>query len=101
MRKKKDYKVIQIGFRTKKQYDDYHTDAVKYFGMESRLADCAYARECIKNNKKLSKAAMKEKAKTLAEQQTTLTEMIRQTNDEEIKNIMMKISKETINLWVG
>lgn len=65
MRKKKDYKVIQIGFRTKQQYDNYHADAVKYFGMESRLADCAYARECMKNNKKFSRAAMKEKAKAL------------------------------------
>lgn len=101
MRKKKDYKVIQIGFRTKKQYDEYHADAVRYFGMESRLADCSYARECMKNNKKFSRASMKEKAKALVEEQTALTEMIRYTNDTEIKNIMLKISKETIKLWVG
>ena len=52
MGKKKDFKTIQIGFSTKKEYETYHNDAVKFHGKDNRLADTAYARECFKNNKK-------------------------------------------------
>lgn len=99
MRKKKDYKIIQIGFKTKKQYDAYHKEAIRYHGTDNRLTDSAYARECFKSNKKLGKASMKEKAKALVEVQTALTEMIRKTDNTDVKSTMLKISKEVIELW--
>lgn len=101
MKKNKDYKIIQIGFRTKKQYDEYHTEAIKYHGCNNRLADSAYARECFRNYKRTARVSMKEKAKALVEEQNTLTEMIRGTEDVDTKSALLIISKEAIRLWVG
>lgn len=99
MGKNKDYKIIQIGFNTKKEYESYHKDAVKFHGKDNRFADVAYARECFKSNKKLKKASMKDKAIALVEEQTTLTEMIRRTNETDMKSNMLTVSKEAVRLW--
>lgn len=95
MGKKKDYKIIQIGFSTKKEYERYHNDAVKFHGKDNRFADVAYARECFKSNKKLKKASMKEKAIALVEEQTTLTEMLRRTNETDMRLNMLYVSKSS------
>jgi len=100
MGKKKDYKIIQIGFSTKKEYENYHNDAVKFHGKDNRCADAAYARECFKNNKKLKKTSTKEKAIALVKEQTTFTEMIRRASDPYEKSTLLTISKEIVNLWV-
>lgn len=100
MSRKKDYKSIQIGFKNKKEYDEYHKEAVKYYGIDNRLTDSAYARECFRNYKKTSKASTKEKAIALVEGQTALTEVIRKTEDADIKLAMITISKEMLRLWV-
>ena len=100
MGKKKDFKTIQIGFSTKKEYETYHNDAVKFHGKDNRLADTAYARECFKHNKKLKKTSTKEKAIALVKEQTALTEMIRRASDTYEKSTLFTISKEVVNLWV-
>lgn len=100
MAKKKDYKIIQIGFKTKKEYEDYHNNAVKYHGKDNRLADSVYARECFKNYRKLKKASTKEKAIALVEGQTALTEVIQKTAEADMKSTMIKVSKEMMRLWV-
>ena len=99
MGKNKDYKIIQIGFSTKKEYESYHNDAVKFHGKDNRFADVAYARECFKNNKKIKKASTKEKAIALVEEQTALTELIRRTNETDMKSNMITVSKEAVRLW--
>lgn len=101
MKKNKDYKVIQIGFKTKKEYEEYHAEAIKYHGSDNRLADSAYARECFRSYKRIARASMKEKAKALVEGQTILTEMIRGTEDVDAKTALLNISKEITRLWVG
>ena len=100
MGKRKDYKIIQIGFSTKKEYETYHNDAVKFHGKDNRFADAAYARECFKKNKKSKKTSTKEKAIALVKEQTALTEMIRRANDTYEKSTLFTISKEGVNLWV-
>lgn len=100
MGKKKDYKTIQIGFATKKEYETYHNDAVRFHGKDNRLADATYARECFKNNKKIKKASTKEKAIALVKGQTALTELIRKTNELDVKSALLIASKEAVRLWV-
>lgn len=101
MSKKKDYKIIQIGFKHKKEYDDFHKEAVKYYKLDNRLTDTAYARECFRSYKKLSKSSTKEKAIALVEGQTVVTDLIRKTEDTDIKSSMITMSKEMLRLWVG
>lgn len=101
MKKNKDYKTIQIGFRTKKQYEEYHAKAIKYHGSDNRLSDSAYARECFRSYKRVSRVSMKEKAKALVEGQTILTEMIRGAKGVDTKSTLVNISKEVTRLWVG
>ena len=91
---------MQIGFSTKKEYETFHNDAVKFHGKDNRFADAAYARECFKNNKKLKKTSTKEKAIALVKEQTTFTEMIRRASDPYEKSTLLTISKEIVNLWV-
>lgn len=100
MRKKKDYKIIQIGFSTKKEYETYHDNAVKFHGKDNRCADAAYARECFKNNRKSKKASTREKAIALVRGQTALTEMIRRTNNIDDKSTLSAIAKEEVRVWV-
>lgn len=101
MKKNKDYKIIQIGFKTKKQYEEYHAEAIMYHGFDNRLTDSAYARECFRSYKRINRASMKEKAKALVEGQTILTEMIRGAEDADRKSALLNISKEVTRLWVG
>ena len=57
-KKKSDFRVIQVIFKTEKEYKEFHADAVKFHGTDNRLADTAYVREdgvyvvpitCLKN----------------------------------------------------
>ncbi len=100
MGKKKDFKTMQIGFSTKKEYETYHNDAVKFHGKDNRFADAAYARECFKKNKKLKKTSTKEKVIALVKEQTALTERICRASDTYEKSTLLTISKEAVNLWV-
>ena len=97
---KKDYKISQIGFRTKKQYEEYHKDAIKSYGIDNRLTDSTYARECFRNYKKTKRASMKEKAKALVEGQAILAEMIRSEKDIDKKSDILNLAKEIMRLWV-
>lgn len=99
MSKRKDYRIIQIGFPTKKEYEKYHSEAVNYHGTDNRLADVAYARECIKTCRKTNRASMKEKAIALVKGQTALTEVMRKMEGA-VKEDMINAAKETIKLWV-
>ena len=69
MKKKRDYKTVQIGFRDKYAYDSFHKKAVRYCGCDSRLADCMYLRECIKANEKKKRASSKKKAQEFVKAQ--------------------------------
>ena len=99
-KKKSDFRVIQVIFKTEKEYKEFHADAVKFHGTDNRLADTAYVRECIETNKKFPRTSTKKKAQALVEGQTSLAEHIRKTKNEEEKTSMKKISQEMIRLWV-
>lgn len=99
MEKKRDYKVIHIGFKTKQEYEKLHKQAVKKYGQESRKADCFYIRECIEKNKRLRRSSMQEKAKALIEIQTTVTELIRTADNPETRNMLLGVAKEEAKLW--
>jgi len=98
---KKDYKVLQLGFRSQKEYEKYHTKAVRFFGSDSRMADCAYARECMKNNEKLKKQSSRDKVKALVEGQTMIVNLIQMNVSTEYNEKLIKLSKEVLNLWVN
>ncbi len=69
-------------------------------GSDSRMADCAYARECIKNNKRLEKQSSRDKAKALVEGQTMIASLIQMNVSTEYNEKLLKLSKEVLNLWV-
>ena len=99
MKKKRDYKTVQIGFRDKYAYDSFHKKAVRYCGCDSRLADCMYLRECIKANEKKKRASSKKKAQEFVKAQVEIANILQQTDDEKIQSLMMELSKEVIDIW--
>lgn len=98
MIKKRDKKIIQLGFRTQKEYDVFHENAVLYHG-EGKGADCAYLRECIKQNARRRKRSTREKARALVETTQRLNELMLASDNPYVQDEISEILKEQVKLW--
>lgn len=99
MRRKRDYKKINVGFRTQKEYDKFHNEAVKEWG-DGRNADCMYIRTCISQNRIRRTKSEKERAITLVETTQQLNNLLLETDDPHIKEEISSILEEQGKLWV-
>lgn len=99
MRKKRDYKKINVGFRTQKEYDKFHKEAVKEWG-DGRNADCMYIRTCISQNRKRRTKSEKERVIVLVETTQRLNNLLLETDDPYIKEEISDILEEQGKLWV-
>lgn len=98
MRKKRDYKKINVGFRTQKEYDKFHKEAVKEWG-DGRNADCMYIRTCISQNRKRRTKSEKERVTALVISTQKLNDLSFATNDPFVKEEIIEILKEQRKLW--
>lgn len=99
MRRKREYKKINLGFPTQKEYERFHREAVKEWG-DGRNADCNYLRMCIDACRKRRTKAEKEKAIALVETTQKLNDLLVATADPHIKQEVAGILKEMRALWV-
>lgn len=99
MRRKRDYKKINVGFKTQKEYERFHNDAVKEWG-DSRNADCMYIRTCISQNRKNRMKSAKERAAALVISTQKLNDLFFATSDPFVKEEIMEILEEQRKLWV-
>lgn len=99
MRRKRDYKKINLSFHTQKEYEKFHSEAVEEWG-DGRNADCMYLRTCISANRKRRTKAAKEKAIALVETTQKLNDLSLMTDDPNVKEEIAKILKEQRILWV-
>ena len=97
MRRKRDYKTIQLGFRTQNEYNKFHNNAVRFYG-DGRAADCAYLRECIHQTSKKRKKSTREKARALVETTQRLNDLLEATDNPYIQDEITEILKEQIKL---
>lgn len=98
MKRKRDEKTIQLGFKTQKEYDKFHKNAVLFYG-DCRLADCAYLRECIKQNTRRRKKSSREKAKALVETTQRLNDLMLSIDNPYMQDEIEEILKEMETLW--
>lgn len=96
--KKRDYKTIQLGFRTKGEYYRFHNEAVRSYG-ETRTADCTYLREIIRQNRKRRNQATREKAKALVETTQQLNDLLLATEDPYVQDEISRILREQVKIW--
>ena len=97
-RKKQDYKKIQLGFKTRKEYEEFHKTAVRFYG-DYRLADCSYLRDCITQNASRRNRAIKEKAKAWVETTQRMNDLLLSTNDPYLQDEITEILKKQVKLW--
>lgn len=99
MKRKRDYKTIQFGVKTRSEYDNIHYKAIKKFG-NNRVADCQYLRFCIKETNRRMTISEREKATALVLLQENINQLMRQTSDSEMLNNLNCMQKEMKKLWV-
>lgn len=68
-------KVVQIEFKTEKEYAVLHQRAVKLFG-DNHRADSSYIRECCRKQRTEKKQTFREKARSLVESTQRLNELV-------------------------
>lgn len=95
---KKPYKIVQIAFKTQKEYESFHKDAVKKYG-DNHRTDSSYIRECCRKSGRQKKGVVREKVKSLVESTQMLNELAESTNNMYINEQINKILKEQVKIW--
>lgn len=98
MKRKRDYKTVQIGFKTQKEYDKFHNSAIRACG-DYRNADCEYIRHCIKEDRRKRTVVEKNKAKALVSTQQMINDILMYAQDPNFVDQIKKMEKENIKLW--
>lgn len=97
--RKEPYKIKQISFRTPKEYDEFHKQAINYIGLDNQYTDTQYIRECIERNKKEKTSIKKKRSFELVKIQEMMNQLILQVEDIKIKELLIKLAEESIELW--
>lgn len=98
--KNKPYKVVQISFNTKKEYEKFHTNAVSFWKKDNHYADAQYIRECIKQNRKERPINTRRKAIAFVESQDYANKILLTSCDDRLNEALIGQAKESIDLWV-
>lgn len=91
-------KVVQIEFKTEKEYAVLHQRAVKLFG-DNHRADSSYIRECCRKQRTEKKQTLREKARSLVESTQRLNELAQKTKNTCIEDNVNEVLKEQVAQW--
>lgn len=98
MKKKRDYAVIQLGFKTEKEYAKFCKEAEKAYGT-GRRAKSLYLRDCIEANRKNRKRTSREKVIGLVESTQKLNDILLSTDDPYVYARTAEALREQVALW--
>lgn len=91
-------KVVQIEFKTEKEYAVLHQRAVKLFG-DNHRADSSYIRECCRKQRTEKKQNLREKARSLVESTQRLNELAQKTKNTCVEDNVNEVLKEQVAQW--
>lgn len=97
--KKRDYKIVQVGFKTKDVYDNFHKRAVASCG-DKKNTDCNYIRQCIEQNSKTKKSSTRAKVTALVETTQQLNDLYAETENPYYRDLIEDTLEKQVKLWV-
>ena len=98
--RKRDYKIVQVGFKTKAVYDKFHRKAVLSCG-NTKNADCNYIRECIEQNSKTKNSSMRDRVIALVESTQQLNDWFAEAEDAYHRELIKETLEKQVKLWVS
>lgn len=98
MRRKRDYKTIQLGFKHQSDYEKFHKKAMSVCG-EYRNADCEYLRHCIKEESRRRTVAEKKKIQALVVNQQVLNELLNTVENPAVREKIIQLEQESMKIW--
>ena len=97
--RKRDFKTVQVGFKTKGVYDKFHRRARSSCG-DTKNADCRYIRECIEQNTRTKKSSVRDRVITLVESTQQLNDLYAETENICHRDLIANTLEKQVKLWV-